>query len=258
MVGPAAQRRALDVLVAECHPAVIERPAIFARRGPSGRKIHWHAARSSGSTNRTRGSPNTSALAPREQGNRETSMKLLNRSAMGFVAVALMACTRRDPLTPAELHQEEAEGSAQQSANLHTEQTAEQTALKRIQSEEQIDMKAAQLKEAAEAEAQIDKQRVELQADRAKFDADLKARLDKVDLRLSQIRPRVSSARADMKTKTENLAKLVADQRTALEKSRKDLPGIAAEKWDSTKRELESNASTLEDNVDELERYTSR
>lgn len=156
---------------------------------------------------------------------------------------ALLACSKKEPTTPQDAYTNDARKFETEDKNLATDQA-----------KERADLKGDQAKDAADTQADIDKQAADEKADRAKFEADLKTRLEKADVRIQAVQPKIAKAKATAKTKANDIMTRVKEQREALGKSLGELPNVSKDRWATTKAELDSNANTLEANLDEVEK----
>lgn len=158
------------------------------------------------------------------------------------------------------------------SANAHPEtpndvakeQTLERTDQRADQQSDRIELSADQRKESADAradqqKAEVDqataaqKQQIEEQADRSKFDTELKARLDKVDVRIADASSKAPKATPANRAKAKELLKSAKEQRANLGDSHAKLSTVPADRWEPTKKQIETSMKTLEREVDELE-----
>lgn len=146
------------------------------------------------------------------------------------------------------------EGSSPTEARADNAQNAEneQTELRTQQAEERADLKGEQKKDAADTEETLAKNAAEMKADHAKFEADEKARIDKIDIRLAAVEPKVVKAKGA--TAAKGILTQVKDRRATLGESVTHLSSNTGDEWDSAMKSLETNTTTLEGNLDELEK----
>ena len=159
---------------------------------------------------------------------------------------ALVACSKKEPETPQDAYAQDDKKFDNQSKDLASEQA-----------QERAELKGDQKKDAADTQADLEKQKADAKADRIKFEADLKSRLEKADIRIQAVTPKIAKAKAAAKTKANEILTRVKEQRDALGKSLTDLPAVTDDRWATTKSELDTNASTLESNLDEIEKTVS-
>lgn len=156
---------------------------------------------------------------------------------------ATFACAKKEPETPQEAMNQDADKFQTQDEKLASDQA-----------KERADLKGDQAKDAADTQADQEKKAVDLKADRAKFEADLKARLEKADIRIKDVEPKVAKAKAAAKTKANEILTRVKEQRAALGKSLGDIKAVTDDRWETAKGEMDTNAKTLETNLDEVEK----
>jgi hypothetical protein len=119
--------------------------------------------------------------------------------------------------------------------------------------EETVDVRVEPADAAIDESADAKKVAIAEQANRSNFDTELRARLDKVDVRIADADGRMPRSKPASRAKADALLKSAREHRAALANSYENLAAVPEERWEPTKKEIETNIRTLEAQVDQLE-----
>lgn len=138
-------------------------------------------------------------------------------------------------------------------ADRRAEPSADRIDLDAEQRKQSVDARSDEQIEKIEANAEEQKDQIEKHADRSQFDAELKTRLEKVDARITDASNKAATAKPAERARANELLKSAKDQRAILGESYAKLSTVPQERWEPTKKQIETSIKTLEGQVDQLE-----